>query len=238
MNPLDQASTFSAYLFAGITGAVAVVLLRAYGRSKGPRAHARGAVVLVIFLAGLGRLAQAGMLDDFDILPPPALLLFAASIGLGVVLALTSVGEGVLQRLGIAGVVGYQVFRVPVEYGLHRLFEEGALPVQMTWAGWNFDVLTGATAVVVAVWAKTGRLPRTVLVSWNLLGLALLINIVTIAVLSTPTPLRAFAAEPANYLPATFPYLWLPMFLVPSAAFGHLLVFRWLRENRSVGPPG
>ena len=57
----------------------------------------------------------------------------------------------------------------------------------------------------------------------------LVVNIVTIAVLSMPTPLRMFMTEPANTIaPTHAPYIWLPVFLVQAALFGHLLVFRKL----------
>ena len=77
-------------------------------------------------------------------------------------------------------------------------------------------------------WAGTGPMPKAALWFWNLVGLALLINIVTIAVLSAPLPIRMFHNEPANTLVAFFPYIWLPTFLVQAALGGHLLVFRYL----------
>ena len=70
-------------------------------------------------------------------------------------------------------------------------------------------------------------IPRALVLAWNALGLALLATIVAVAFLSTPSPLRVFANEPANTIVAAFPYVWLPAFLVQGALFGHLLVFRW-----------
>jgi hypothetical protein len=67
--------------------------------------------------------------------------------------------------------------------------------------------------------------------AWNLLGLALLLNILTIAVLATPVPFRQFTDGPPNLLPSTFPYVWLPSFLVQLALASHLLVFRKLRRS-------
>jgi hypothetical protein len=57
-----------------------------------------------------------------------------------------------------------------------------------------------------------------------------LVTIVTIAVLSTPVPFRAFINDPPNLLPSTFPYIWLPTFLVQAALFGHLMIFRAIRR--------
>ena len=109
---------------------------------------------------------------------------------------------------------------------LHR---EGALPVQMTFEGLNFDVVSGLSARALGAILWRGRLPRWVVLAWNVIGLALLLNIVVIAVLSMPTRLRVFAAEPPNVLVAEPPFVLLPPVLVQAALFGHLLVFRRLR---------
>jgi hypothetical protein len=136
-----------------------------------------------------------------------------------------------LVHSGPAFIIGFQVFRVAVEIFLWQGHRAGFVPVQMTFEGRNLDILTGLTAPIVAFLASRGRLPRTALLAWNLAGLALLINIVTVAILSTPTPLRVFMEEPANTFVTTAPYIWLPAFLVPTAWLGHLLVFRSLRAK-------
>ena len=58
---------------------------------------------------------------------------------------------------------------------------------------------------------------------WNILCLMLLINIVTIALLSAPVPFRVFMNEPANTIVTTFPFIWLPALLVPLAYGLHIL---------------
>ena len=63
-----------------------------------------------------------------------------------------------------------------------------------------------------------------------MLGLALLIAIVTIAILSSPVPFRTFDAGPANTYVTGFPGVWLPAVLVQAALLGHLLVFRRLSD--------
>jgi hypothetical protein len=146
-----------------------------------------------------------------------------------VALAFSPLGTRLALGLGLAGLIGYQAFRIPVEWFLHRAFVEGVAPVQMTWAGLNFDVLSGASALALGLAARRRRLPRSLVLFWNVAGLALLANIVTIAVLSLPLPLRRFPEPPANVLPLHLPTVWLPSFLVQAALFGHLLVFRKLR---------
>ena len=103
------------------------------------------------------------------------------------------------------------------------------MPVVMSYSGYNFDIVSGVSAAALGLWLMSGRpVSRAVLLVWNVAGLALLVNIVAIAILSTPVPFRYFMNEPVNRLPDVFPFVWLPMFLVQVALLGHLLVFRML----------
>jgi hypothetical protein len=137
-------------------------------------------------------------------------------------------GWRLVNGLSLASLVGFQVFRVPVELILFWLARDGVVPVQMTFEGLNFDILSGISAPVVAWLITTERLSTKGILLWNLVGLGLLINIVIIAILSTPVSFRVFLNEPANTFITHAPYVWLPVFLVQAALCGHLLVFRRL----------
>ena len=66
------------------------------------------------------------------------------------------------------------------------------------------------------------------------MGLLLLINILVIAVLSMPTPLRYFMNEPANTLVGEFPFIYLPAVLVVIAMGLHIFSLRqiWLLRKK------
>ena len=181
--------------------------------------------VPVFWLAVPAALAGLGFLDRYTLPAPGFVLVAVLTIGT-VVLAFSGFGARLAAGVPLALLIGYQAFRVPLEWVLHRLYTEGVIPVQMTYAGRNFDIVTGILAIALALWLARGRHAPWLVMAWNVLGLALLINIVTIAILSTPTPFRYFTDGPANRLPGVFPYVWLPTFLVQAALFGHLLVFR------------
>jgi hypothetical protein len=218
-------------VFVATVAAVAVALLAAL-RQLEPRWAPYTNVCLVAWLAFSAALAGSGWLAHFDA-HPPHFLRFALPTWLAVVALCVSRPAGRLaDSLPFAALVGYQVFRVPVEWVLFELARSGTAPPQMTFAGWNFDALTGLSAPLVAWLAARGALGRRALLAWNLAGLALLVNVVTIAVLSTPTPLRVFTNEPASRFLAYWPWVWLPGFLVPAALAGHLLLFRKLRRLR------
>ncbi len=191
------------------------------------------ALVLALWLVAPGALAGLGLLDRYNPLPAPGLIVvLVVTIGT-VALARSRAGERLATGLPLAVLVGYQVFRVPLEWLLHRLHLEGVIPVEMTYAGRNFDIVTGLTAAVLSVAIVKGCAPRLLVLAWNFLGLALLLIIVTIAVLATPTPFQVFTDGPPNLLPSMLPYVWLPTVLVQAALLGHLLVFRALKQPRS-----
>ena len=212
------------------TVAFVYALLLAGVRRAEPRWLPYTALCGLAWLGFTAALAARGWVGEFDARPPHFFVLMLPTAIATVALALSPFGARLAGRTGWPALIGFQVFRLPVEWVLASLAGAGIAPPQMTLHGWNFDVLTGLSAPLVAWLAGQDRLGVRGLVAWNALGLALLANVVTIAVLSTPTPLRAFANEPANTFVAAWPWVWLPSFLVPAALLGHLLAFRKLRS--------
>ena len=214
----------TAALFVALVVVMAVVVFGALYRAGAGLGVIAG--IGMIYLAVPAVLASRGALDRYNPLPAPALVMVLVLTVITLTLTLSSVGRRVIARIGLPALVGFQAFRIPVEWLLHRLYQEGVIPVEMTYAGWNFDIVSGLTAAALGLWlARGGRSPGLV-IAWNVLGLVLLANIVTIAVLSTPVPFRQFTDGPANVLPSIIPYVWLPSFLVQLALAGHVLVFR------------
>jgi hypothetical protein len=187
---------------------------------------------LALWMAVTGIVAGRGMLLDVNALPPPLFRVFLPGLLLTALLAFLAPGRALSRGHGWALLIGYQAYRIPVEIMLARLFAEGVIPEIMTWHGRNWDVITGVTALPVAWLAATGRIGRRGILLWNLLGLALLVNVVTHAILSVPGPLQVFTAPPVLTLPLGFPFIWLPMVIVLAALLGHLLVFRKLWGER------
>lgn len=130
---------------------------------------------------------------------------------------------------------GFQAFRLPLEWLMHEAFRTGLMPMQMSWSGQNFDVLTGASALVVAPLLYRGLGGARLALAWNLVGSALLANILLVAMASTPM-VHAFGTSPErlNTFVAAPPYVTLPTVMVVLALAGHLIIFRRLR--RGPGP--
>jgi len=135
--------------------------------------------------------------------------------------------------LPLAVLVGVQGFRLPLELMMHRAYEYGLMPVQMSYSGLNFDIVTGVTALIVAVLVATGHAGVRTVRAWNVLGTLLLVNILVIAWLSAPTPWRVFKTEPANVWVTTAPYIWLPAVMVGLAILGHIVIYRRVRQGQT-----
>jgi hypothetical protein len=126
--------------------------------------------------------------------------------------------------------IAIQGFRLPLELAMHALHQAGIMPEQMSYSGRNFDILTGATALIVAPFVRGGR-ARALAAVWNFMGFALLVNIVAVSILSTPR-VAYFGPDRLNVFVTYPPFVWLPTVMVAAALAGHLLVARALSTRR------
>lgn len=191
-----------------------------------------GLVCLWLLLTAFA--ALQGVFTDFASIPPrivvPPNIAFLSVI----VWSFTKGAKRLRAALPETWFVEFQTFRVVMEIVLWLLLSAGIIPVQMSFEGRNFDILVGLTAPAVSYFCFRKRVWKPlVAIVWNIVSLGLLLNIVVIAVQSTPTFLRTFMNEPANTVIAYFPFIWLPAFVVPMAFAGHIFSLRQLLERRN-----
>lgn len=232
-------------LAAIVAGAFVVAVSRSTLETLGVPTLARRAALIAaagtgVWLAATAALAARGALS-FASRPPTMIVLLVAIFVIAIAVATSRTGERLATGIPLAALVGVQGFRFPLELLLHRAYTEGLMPVQMSFSGRNFDILTGLSAIAVGTYLA--RKPRALAVArvWNAVGVILLANILTIAMLSAPTPFRVFHNEPANVWVTRAPWVWLPSVFVLAAILGHLLVFRRLRYEsraRAAAPGG
>ena len=141
-------------------------------------------------------------------------------------------GTRLIRGLPLAALVGYQVFRFPLELLMHRAYVEGIMPEQMSYSGRNFDILTGISAGLLGLILLRSPVPRWVVHVWNVAGFALLVNIVTVALVSSPA-FAWFGRDRLNVFVLYPPFVWLPAVMVLAALMGHILVWRKLRIGES-----
>lgn len=199
-------------------------------RAAGPRSGVITALVLGGLMAVQFGLASSGVLRQWDKRPPPFFFLVPGMVLIVISLARSALGTALAETNSFALLVGAQAFRLPLELTMHQAALEGVMPVQMSYSGYNFDILTGASALLLGILLACGRAGRRAVRVWNIAGFCLLVNIVSIAVASLPV-FRAFGDDRVNVWIAYPPYVWLPGVLVPAALLGHLLVWRKLRSE-------
>ncbi|MDN3548884.1 hypothetical protein [Mucilaginibacter aquaedulcis] len=162
---------------------------------------------------------------------PPLLLIFGIlpPFLLIVVLFLTRSGRSFIDSLPLRGLMILNIVRLPVEITLFFLFLHKSVPGLMTFEGGNLDILSGISApIMISLGFGNKRIHRLALLLWNFICVGLLLNIVLRALLSAPFPFQALAFEQPNIAILYFPFIWLPVFIVPLVLFGHLAMLRKL----------
>jgi hypothetical protein len=184
-------------------------------------------------LGSTATLAETGVLSS-TIGSFQAGLYFIVCNAFAVVLVLSPVGARFSRVIPIAWLVGVHTFRLPLELVLHSWYEQGSLPIQMTYAGDNWDIATGITAIALGLGMPRMR-PRVRYwssLAFTGLGLVLLVRVMKIAVTSTPWPLRRYMNDPPVLLGFHAPYTWIVPICVGGALFAHGVMLRWLWRER------
>ena len=234
-------SLFLQACFYGMAIAIVVaaaVLLRSASLAGGDsppqarRLQRRLLIGAAIWLIVVSTAAFSGSLLPRDGRPLPFALLVISVLALGVAIARSAIGDRLARGASLAALVGFQSFRLPLELMLHRAYAEGLMPVQMSYSGRNFDIVTGLTALMLAVAMTLTGVPRWVVAAWNVMGLILLLNILGVAIMSTPA-FAYFGPDRLNVWVTWMPYTLLPAVMVLAAWAGHLVVFRALAQPSS-----
>ena len=181
-------------------------------------------VVICVWLAVSAILASNGFFADFNSLPPRILVaLIPPSLAIGYISASERVNN-ILRVMPKSWMIYAQSFRFLMEVFLFLMLLNGALPVQMTFEGRNFDIIIGLSAPLIAYYSYNKKVwPKIVPLLWNLAGILLVTNVLVIGLLSTPGPMRKFFNEPANTMIAQFPFIWIAALIVPFAYLLHIL---------------
>lgn len=197
------------------------------------RAAASVLLLSAIWLASTWFLAGTGVLAEFDRTPPPLALLVLAVLAIAFALAFSRIGGRLASHLPLWVLVAAQSFRLPLEIAMHAMAVRGIMPSVMSYTGRNLDILSGISAILVAALVRSGYGGRRLVAAWNVMGLALLANIMIVAILATPR-FQYFGAGQLNVWVMHPPFVWLPAVMVLAALAGHLIVFRALVGQSSI----
>lgn len=205
-----------------------VLLFLWKGAKVGLGAVVASSLAICAWLGATAYFATSGLLvSDVLAMPPTVVRVVVGPAILSVIVLASLPATGrMLATAPPDWLVSFQVFRIPMELILYGLFTAGHVHQRLTFAGSNFDIVTGVLALGVGYLMHKGRASRALVLAFNGVGLLLLFAIVGMAILSAPTPMLYFDDEPLNRIVFHLPFVWLPGFVVPVALLGHLLSIR------------
>ena len=178
-------------------------------------------------------LAMGGFYVQSGAFPPRIVLFGVFPVILLIIAYFVFFRENFIERLPLKVLTLLHVIRIPVEFVLLWLFQNGLVPEVMTFEGRNFDILSGLTAPVIFWLAFRGNKPnRALLIVWNICALILLVNIVSTAVMAMPSPMQSLGLDQPNIGVFYFPFHWLPSVVVPIVLFCHLASLWKLLKNK------
>lgn len=188
--------------------------------------------VIFVWLVLHGVLGYFGFYQNSATIPPRIFLTFGPTILLFIFLFISKSGKRWIEKLDLKTLIILHIVRIPVELTLYGLFLEEAIPELMTFSGRNFDILAGFTAPIIYYFGFVkNTLSKKFILIWNILCLALLVNIVVNAILSAPLPFQQFAFEQPNIAILYFPIIWLPAVVVPIVMFSHFVAIKRLNKK-------
>lgn len=183
---------------------------------------------MLLYLIIQGLLAYFNFYSEHTKSTPPMFILVVLPPIILILYLFNSLeGKKFIDSLSLLDITYFNIIRIMVELILMCLFTYKLIPQLMTFTGRNFDILAGLTAPLIAYFGiQKNKLSTKVILIWNFLSLALLLNIVVNAVLAAPFSFQQFAFDQPNIAVLYFPFVYLPGFIVPVVLFGHLVSIR------------
>jgi hypothetical protein len=222
----------TAAAFLAGTGLLALLIVFSAGRCLGASAARVALAGLGGWLVYVGTLSALGVVSNPALKPPGVLYIIIPVMAFVALFAVGSKqGGAAASALPIELLMGAQVFRVGVEVGIHHLWQQGLVPRLMTYEGGNVDIFIGLSAPLIAWWVRSGTVGRRAAITWNVLGLMALANVIGRSALTAPGPLNFIHREVSNLAIGTFPYTYIAGFFAPLAVMLHVLSIRHLRSQ-------
>ncbi len=189
-------------------------------------------IILLSWIVLQSAFAISGFYNDPATMTARFPLLFLPPFLFLIFRLITKSGRAVLDRLDLPTLTLISIIRMPVELVLFWLSAAHTVPEAMTFHGRNFDIFSGITAPFVYYFGFVKKtLHRKLILTWNFICLALLVNVISNAVLSLPERYQQFGFERANIALGYFPFVLLPAFLVPMVLMSMVASIRQLTKS-------
>ncbi len=178
---------------------------------------------MLVWIVIVGLLGYSGFYRVNNTIPPRFIFLLGPGLLFVMLIFASKKGKKFANQLELKWLTLLHTIRIPVEIVLFYVFLEDFIPVEMTFEGYNYDIISGLSApIIYYLFFVKKRIGKRGLLIWNFVCLGLLLNILTIATLSAQTPFQSMAFDQPNIGVAYFPFVWLPTVIVPIVFYSHL----------------
>ena len=137
----------------------------------------------------------------------------------------------VYQKRDLRWSTAVHILRFPVELLLFQLAIHKWIPIEMTYEGWNYDIIPGITSIVLVVLLNLKRVSDKLLLYWNIIGLVFILFILTNGFLSQELFYTKFGYSVPNRGIAYFPIILLAGVIVPIVIYTHITDIIVLRNK-------
>lgn len=177
-------------------------------------------------------LTSISFYQNYLSIPPRFIFLLIPAIISMLIIFNSKIGMSFVSKFDLRYLTLIHIVRIPVEIVLYYLAINKLVPSMMTFEGLNFDIISGISAIVVYyLYFVKKQSNKKYLLVWNYVCLLLLINIVSIAILSLPTKFQVLSLQQANIGVGYFPFVFLPSIIVPIVAFSHFAAISQLKKQ-------
>jgi len=190
-----------------------------------------GALLGTWFVAVTAAAASGAWLDpEF----PRAVGYIVPALVLSLVLWRAGWLQAAVQSLSPAAIPWLQTLRIGGGLSLFAAWASGLAPWSWVVTAGTGDILVGLGAAGVALLLGTRTSwSRTTAQVWNVFGLVDIAHTLVRGLLGAPGPQQRFFDTPPNLVPAVFPFIYLPAFIVPLTILLHILS---LQQLARLGP--
>ena len=180
-----------------------------------------GLIIWQVYQLAIG---ASGILTDFSFPPRFMLLLVLPAFVFTGIFLRKNRNKAWVMEVPESWLSYVQSFRILVETLFVYSVAAGVLHPIVTIEGCNYDMIFGASAIVIWLLAyKLNILSRKIVLLWNYLGLAVLASVIFLFVSSVYFPQLYGLSEMMPKAFATAPFVLVAGFLMPSAVFIHVL---------------
>ncbi len=189
-------------------------------------------IAVFVWIAYVFVVGRSGLLLDTGMPPRMPLLLVLPAFGVFAWFFITKRHLPFLKSTPVYFPILFQSFRIFVELIIWWCFLNKLIPIEPTFEGYNYELYFGLSSLVIGVLAIKGKLSKSLIVAWNVIGLCFLtvIVIIFVTVLFSPS-LWGYEQAVVDPTFMNFPYMLIPAVYMPAAVFVH--IFSILQNKRA-----